>query len=211
MLLWLITVRGMEPERGCPGTDQPTDESLVRECQGGRLAAFDELINRYKERLYGVLYNLTSNHEDTNDLLMETFDKAFRSLGTFKGEASFYTWLYRIAVNRTFNHLEKRKKHSRNMSLNDIDWDLDEKGEWADSPLRADPEKRAELNELQIKLNQSLQKLSDDHRAVVVLADIEGLPLADVAKVVGCSEGTVKSRLHYAHQHLQKMLSGYLK
>lgn len=199
----------MEPDQPPPGGETLTDEALVRLCQGGDVTAFDTLVLRYKERLYGVLYNMTSNHEDTNDLLMESFDKAFRSLSSFKGDASFYTWIYRIAVNRALNLLEKRKRRRTDLSLNEIDWDLDERKEWADSPLRTDPERRAELNELQIKLNESLQKLSDEHRAVVVLSDIEGLSHAEIASIVGCSEGTVKSRLHYAHKQLQKWLSGY--
>ncbi len=199
----------MEPERSPPGGDTLTDETLVRLCQAGDVTAFDRLILRYKERLYGVLYNMTSNHEDTNDLLMETFDKAFRSLSTFKGDASFYTWLYRIGVNRALNHLEKRKRRRGDLSLNEIDWELDERKEWADSPLRTDPERKAELHELQIKLNESLQKLSDEHRTVVVLSDIEGLPHAEIAAILGISEGTVKSRLHYGHKQLQKLLAGY--
>ncbi|MFQ3671261.1 MAG: sigma-70 family RNA polymerase sigma factor [Verrucomicrobiia bacterium] len=201
----------MDPERSPPGGDPLSDEALVRRCQAGEVAAFDELVLRYKERLYGVLYNLTSNHEDTNDLLMETFDKAFRSLVNFKGDASFYTWIYRIGVNRALNHLEKRKRRRGEMSLNEIDWDLDERKEWAESPLRTDPERRAELNELQNKLNESLQKLSEEHRTVVVLSDIEGLTHAEIAAIVGCSEGTVKSRLHYGHKQLKKLLAGYLK
>ena len=88
----------------------PTDEELVAETVKGNLASYDELIRRFQSRLYGVIYHLTSNHEDTNDMLMEVFDKAYRSLPTFRGQSSFYTWIYRIAINRTFNFLEKRKK-----------------------------------------------------------------------------------------------------
>lgn len=205
-----VASQAMEAERS-PLDNGRSDEALVQACQAGEVSAFDELVHRYKERLYGVLYNMTSNHEDTNDLLMESFDKAFRSLGSFKGDSSFYTWIYRIGVNRALNYLEKRKRRRVDLSLNEVDWELDERKEWADSPLRTDPEKRAELNELQRKLNESLQRLSDEHRAVVVLSDIEGLPHAEIAKIVGCSEGTVKSRLHYAHKQLQKWLAGYLK
>jgi RNA polymerase sigma-70 factor (ECF subfamily) len=153
---------------------------------------------------------MTSNHEDTNDLLMETFDKAFRSLSTFQKNASFYTWIYRIGVNRALNHLNKRKKTRNTFSLNDIEMDDQLERQFADIHVMGG-DKAAEMSELQKKLNESLQKLSDEHRVVVVLFDIDGLSHADIAKIVDCSEGTVRSRLHYAHQKLQKMLENYLR
>ena len=101
----------------------PTDEELVASTVQGDLGAYDELIRRFQGRLYGVIYHLTSNHEDTNDLLMEVFDKAYRSLPTFRGQSSFYTWIYRIAINRSFNFLDKRKRRQGAMSLNELDED----------------------------------------------------------------------------------------
>jgi RNA polymerase sigma-70 factor (ECF subfamily) len=192
-----------------PGIE-PSDEELVVRVHRGDISAFDTLVIRYKERLYGVIYNMTSNHEDTNDLLMEVFDKAYRSLSTFKGESSFYTWVYRIALNRTFNHLEKRKKHHNNLSLNDLDIEDMLQKEFLDSSATVDPERQAQLKELQKRLNESLQKLSTEHRAVVVLFDIEGMSHAEIGRILNCSEGTVRSRLHYAHKHLQKSLENYL-
>ena len=93
--------------------DLISDENLVVQVLAGDIYAFDQLIIRYQERLYSVIYNMTSNHEDTNDLLMETFDKAFRSIPSYKRDASFYTWIYRIAVNKTLNHIRKYKKHKK--------------------------------------------------------------------------------------------------
>jgi len=201
----------MDPEKqDFRDSELVPDEELVRRCVEGEISAFDQLIIRYKERLYGVIYNMTSNHEDTNDLLMEAFDRAYRNLAGYKKDASFYTWLYRIAVNRTLNLLEKRKKTRNNLSLNEMDLDLSKDKELLDWSQGTDPERSAQLKDLQNKLNESLQKLSDEHRAVVVLFDIEGLSHADIAKIVNCSEGTVRSRLHYAHKQLQKMLASYL-
>lgn len=197
-----------EPPR--PGVPEPTDEELVDQVLAGRIAAYDQLVVRYKERLYGVIYNMTSNHEDTNDLLMETFDKAYRSLSTYQKNAAFYTWIYRIALNRTINHLNKFKKRRGDMSLNDIDFDVLPDGTFEDAGVKGG-DRAAELGELQKKLNESLQRLSEEHRAVVVLFDVEGLGHSEIAKIVGCSEGTVRSRLHYAHKNLQKMLENYLK
>src|SRR5439155_18094955 len=96
------------------------DETLVSRVQRGDSTAFDVLIERYKERLYATVYHMTSNHEDANDLVQETFIKAYKSIGSFKRESSFYTWVYRIAVNRTINHL-KRRKNRYHFSLDDVD------------------------------------------------------------------------------------------
>ena len=193
-----------------PGEPQVPDSALVDRVLTGDIKAYDWLVLRYKERLYGVIYNMTSNHDDTNDLLMETFDKAYRSLATYKKNASFYTWIYRIAINRSINHLNKNKKRNKDFSLNEMDLDESAERELADAGALSG-DKSSELSELQNKLNESLQKLSESHRAVVVLYDIDGMSHADIAKTMNCSEGTVRSRLHYAHQYLQKSLANYLK
>jgi RNA polymerase sigma-70 factor (ECF subfamily) len=200
----------MAEETRRPGEPDHSDEELVDQVLSGDIAAYDWLVLRYKERLYAVIYNMTSNHEDTNDLLMETFDKAFRSLATYQKSASFYTWIYRIGFNRTLNHLNKHKKRRFDMSLNDIDMDGAAEKQFAD-PKMGGGDQSVELSELQKKLNESLQRLSEEHRAAVILHDIEGLGHAEIAKIMDCSEGTVRSRLHYAHRNLQKMLETYLK
>src|ERR1700674_2424703 len=103
----------------------PADEyKLVRRAQQGDLAAYDELIKRNQERIYATIYHMTSNHEDANDLAQETFIKAYQVLKSFKGGASFYTWVYRIAVNKTINFLKQRKNRAQ-MSLNDLDFNAE--------------------------------------------------------------------------------------
>jgi RNA polymerase sigma-70 factor (ECF subfamily) len=200
----------MRSEENQLPTSEPSDGDLVDRVLAGDVAAYDGLVLKYKERLYGVLYNMTSNHEDANDLSMESFNKAFRALGTFRKNSSFYTWIYRIALNQAINFLRKRRRRYKDLSLNDLDMDESRIPELQDaSAIGGD--RSAELAELQKKLNESLQKLSEDHRAVVVLYDIDGMSHSDIARIMNCSEGTVRSRLHYAHQKLQKMLSGYLK
>ena len=133
--------------------------------------------------MYGVIYHLTSNHEDTNDLLMEVFDKAYRSLPTFRGQSSFYTWIYRIAINRSFNFLDKRKRRQGAMSLNELDEEGLPKIDLPDISPQNNPNKALVLNELQNKLNESMLKLSKEHRTVVTLFDIQGLARAEIAKV----------------------------
>ncbi len=188
---------------------EPADSVLVTNTLAGEPTAFDELFRRYQQRVYAVVYNMTLNHADTHDLLMETFSKAYQNLHRYKGDAAFYTWIYRIAVNQTFNFL-KRNKIRQHASLDDADvMDLDHRLELVDTSSAGSPDQPLHLSELQNKLNQALAKLSKDHRAVVTFSDIQGLSHQEIAKILNCSEGTVKSRLFYAHKQLQKLLREY--
>jgi RNA polymerase sigma-70 factor (ECF subfamily) len=188
---------------------QATDETLVARVQGGDLAAYDHLVQRYKERVYATVYHMTGNHEDANDLVQDAFIKAFKSIGSFKRESSFYTWIYRIAVNRTLNHL-KRGKNRFHFSLDDVDTHIQNDPDFVELMSHVTPRREVGLTELQEKLNEALQKLSESHRAVVVMHDVQGMTHADIAKAMKCSEGTVRSRLFYARQQLQGILSDYL-
>jgi RNA polymerase sigma factor (sigma-70 family) len=185
------------------------DEALVARTRRGDSTAFDVLVQRYKERLYATVYHMTSNHEDANDLVQDAFIKAYKSINSFKGQSSFYTWIYRIAVNRTINHL-KRRKNRNHFSLDDIDSNIQADPDFVELMSHVTPRREAGLTELQAKLNEALQKLSEPHRAVVVMHDVQGMTHADIARVMKCSEGTVRSRLFYARQQLQGLLSDYL-
>ena len=193
-----------------PQPDGPSDVELVRRAQNEQAGAYDELIRRYQERLYATVYHMTSNHEDANDLVQESFIKAYRALKTFKGDSSFYTWIYRIAVNKTINFLKQRKNRTQ-MSLNDLDFNAEHDPDLV--ALISDKTPRRDLNlaELQEKLNAAMQKLSEQHRMVVTLHDIQGYSHEEIGKVMGCNVGTVRSRLFYARQQLQAYLSDYLK
>lgn len=181
------------------------DQDLVERAQKGDTRAFDALILKYGDKLYGLVYNMTSHKEDTHDLLQEIFARAYQSLRSFRGNSTFYTWIYQIAVNLTLNFLKKRKRRA-GMSLNDLDSSVQQDPALIDSTHEANPEKQTNLNELQIKLNEAMQKLSEAHRMVVTMFDIQGMSHADIAKVLKTSEGTVRSRLHYAHLQLQSYL-----
>ena len=185
------------------------DETLVSRTQRGDATAFDVLVGRYKERLYATIYHMTSNHEDANDLVQDAFIKAFNSIQGFKGHSSFYTWVYRIAVNRTINFL-KRRKNKNQFSLDDVDSGIQTDPDFVELMSHVTPRREAGLNELHQRLNEALQKLSEPHRAVVTLHDVQGMTHADIAKVLKCSEGTVRSRLFYARQQLQGLLAEYL-
>jgi RNA polymerase sigma-70 factor (ECF subfamily) len=189
----------------------PEHESeLVARVRKGDLAAYDELIKRYQERIYATIYHMTSNHEDANDLAQESFIKAFQALKSFKGGSSFYTWLYRIAVNKTINFLKQRKNRQA-MSLNDVDFQVEHDPDLVALISNKTPRREAGLSELQEKLNEALLKLSEPHRLVVVLHDVQGQSHEEIAKIMDCNIGTVRSRLFYARQQLQAYLADYLK
>jgi len=216
-LLWPSPVQSQFPTAARPATKPRTmqdelsrkqDDELIARTQAGDAAAFDELIVKYSTRLYGLVYNMTSNHEDTNDLLQDIWSKAYRSITGFRGKSSFYTWMHSIGVNMTINFLKKRGRRFH-LSLDDIDANIQNDKEFIELTASSSPVRDADLGELQKRLNESMQKLSHDHRAVVTMFDIQGMPHAEIAKILGISEGTVRSRLFYAHRQLQNFLTEF--
>jgi RNA polymerase sigma-70 factor (ECF subfamily) len=193
-----------------PANPVNPDIELVARTQAGDARAFDELVVKYSPRLYGLVYNMTANHEDTNDLLQDVFAKAFRSINGFRGKSSFYTWIHSIAVNMTINFLKKRGRRFQ-MSLDDVDLNIQNDKEFIELTASSSPVREADLGELQLKLNEAMQKLSPEHRAVVTMFDIQGMPHAEISKILGVSEGTVRSRLFYAHRQLQAYLEEFRK
>jgi len=183
---------------------------LVKSAKSGDLDSFDSLTLMFRERLYGVIYNMTFNHDDAADLTQDAFVKAFRSLSKFKEKASFFTWIYRIGVNLTLSYLKKKKSRkffsfdqyvSDGVSIKDS-----EKFSCSDS----NSVRSTLINELHEKLNEALSQLSDKHRTIVVLFEIDGLSHKEIASIMKCTEGTVRSRLHYAKLQLQSLLSDYI-
>lgn len=189
-------------------TNQPDDRTLVAAAGKGDLSAYDELVRRYQTRIYSLAYNMTSSKEDAEDMVQDVFVKAYSSLKNFRGTSSFYTWIYRIAINRTINFL-KRRKRKQALSLNDVDEGVERDPAYMELSARESPFRDTSLSELQEKLNKALLTLSEKHRTVVVLHDIQGLPHEEIARMTGCSEGTVRSRLFYARQMLQGELAEF--
>jgi RNA polymerase sigma-70 factor (ECF subfamily) len=186
-------------------SETPEAELILR-AQRGDLGAFSQLMERVQGRIYGLLYNMTSSKEDAEDLLQEVFIKAHASLPKFKGQSSFYTWVYRIAVNRAINFVKKRKKR-QGLSLDDLDLGIERDPALVEMSSSETPDRNIHLKELQEKLNTALQELSEKHRTVVIMHDIQGMPHHEIADVIGCSPGTVRSRLFYARRELQSILS----
>jgi RNA polymerase sigma factor (sigma-70 family) len=185
------------------------DAELVQRAQDGDTRAFDELVMKYSRKLYGLVYNMTSNKEDTHDLLQDIFAKAYRSLKRFRGKSTFYTWIYSISVNMSLNFLKKRKRRA-GYSFDDIDSGIQNDPAFIDQAYHANPRRQSNINELQKKLNEAMQELSEDHRSVVTMFDIQGMPHAEISRILGVSEGTVRSRLYYAHKQLQGYLEEFI-
>jgi RNA polymerase sigma-70 factor (ECF subfamily) len=193
------------------------DRDFVEAALNGDLEAFDVLIERYKERLFVYVYNMIGHREDTDDVLMDTFMRAYQNLHRFKGNASFSTWLYRIAHNRALDFLRSSK---RRRSVIEEGWVVENCGmeeggmdvmQLEDKTLQGDVSREVENRELEIKLSECLGKLSNNHRAVVIMHDIQGKSHVEIAEIMGCSVGTVRSRLHYAHLELRNYLKDFFK
>jgi RNA polymerase sigma factor (sigma-70 family) len=192
------------------GDGAAEERVLVSRAQAGEMEAYDELVRRHQERVYATIYHMTSHHEDAADLAQETFVKAFRALKSFKGDSSFFTWLYRIAVNKTINHL-KQRKHRGQVSLNDVDVNAENDPDLVALVSERTPRREAGLRELQERLNMAMQRLSEEHRMVVTLHDVQGLKHDEIAGIMKCNIGTVRSRLFYARQQLQAFLGDWMK
>ena len=185
------------------------DTELVALAQKGSTNSFNKLVDKYHSRIYSLTYQMTSNREDAEDLTQEIFIKAFEALPRFKGRSSFYTWLYRIGINKTINYRKKRNRN-RPISIDALDQDITYDEVYAELDSKDSPLRHIGLNELQVKLNEAMQRLSLKHRTVVVMHDIEGIPHDEIAKIVGVSVGTIRSRLFYARRQLQADLGEYI-
>lgn len=190
-------------------SEKDADWLTVQRVQAGDVAAFDELVIKYRERIYSVVYNLISNKEDASDLSQEAFIKAFRSIARFKGKSSFFTWLYRIAVNTSLTFL-KKNRYRRFLSYENITEETGSSDVLEVLAAKTSTEKPTLIKELQHKLNEALQSLSVKHRTVIVLFEIDNLSHQEIAEIMNCSVGTVRSRLHYAKKQLQSELQDLL-
>jgi len=186
------------------------DVLLVNRAQAGDAKAFDALVLKHTSKLYGLVYHMTSNHDDTNDLLQDIWTKVYRSLAGFRGASRFTTWLHSIAVNMSINFIKRR---ARRRALSFEEAAPGEVGEIGPAEVLLvsphTPRTEASLAELQQRLSEALEQLTPDHRAVVTMFDIQGMAHAEISKILGVSEGTVRSRLFYAHRQLQNFLSDY--
>ena len=183
---------------------ESSDWELVQKCQTGEIGAFQELVSRYHQKIYVVIVGLLRNREDALEVAQETFFRAYRKIKSFQGGSSFYTWLYRIAVNMAID-LQRRQKRNPLDFRETMDGLFEEQNEVAKDPF-SDVHDR----ELREKLVSAINDLTPEHKAVIILRTVEGLSYKDIGEILGCSEGTVMSRLHYARKKLQEKLSAFL-
>ena len=182
------------------------DDQLVRKAKQGDVDAFTELVRRFQEKIYHTILSLTRNPQDANDLTQETFMHAYRSLRNFKQRSTFYTWIYRIAVNLTLNFLKRRKRDEKR-EVHVEDYSLDVKS--ATSTLS--PERYSMKKELSEKLKEAIDSLPLAYRTSFVLVVFQGMTHTQVAKVLRCPENTVSWRMHKARLMLQQKLRPYLE
>jgi len=201
--------KSIYPAKSAEVSQRDLDWEIVLKVQSGNVGAFDQLVQKYREHIFSVIYNMTSNREDASDLTQETFIKAFQAIGRFRGKSSFFTWIYRIAINTTMTFLKKRNRR-RYISYENVDEEVSNSEIFERLTAKNRTEKGLLINELQEKLNDALQRLSPKHRTVVILHEIEGLEHAEIAEITKASVGTVRSRLHYAKQQMQSFLQDYI-
>jgi RNA polymerase sigma-70 factor (ECF subfamily) len=196
--------------RNADPTDEVDDRELVDRARDGDADAFRRLFERYHRRVYSLAYGMLRNSDDALDVVQEGFIKAHRYLAKFEGTSSFYTWLYRIVMNLAIDHLRKRKRQ-RHVDFNDaLAHEPSDSSVGEDSllprMLGSNPAKSLARKQIREQIGQALDTLSDKHRAVIVLRELEGLSYEEMANVVGCSKGTIMSRLFHARRNMQKTL-----
>ena len=181
-----------------------SDSELVKQCQAGEMNAFEELVSRYHQKVYMVSLGLLRNRDDAMEVAQEAFFRAYRKINSFQGGSSFYTWIYRIAVNISIDTQRRQKRNPLDFRES-MDGVMEAQNEVAKDPF-ADVHDR----ELREKLTKAINDLTPEHKAVIVLRTIEGMSYKDIGQILGCSEGTVMSRLHYARKKLQDKLKVFL-
>jgi RNA polymerase sigma-70 factor (ECF subfamily) len=185
------------------------DRGLVRAAQKGDERAFRQLVERYQRRIYQLALGMTKDPDDAMDIAQETFVRVNKYLPSFKGDSSFFTWTYRIATNLC---LDAQRKKNRTERVDVEEGDEAEIEAAMDPPSHAlaGPQRQALNEELKGKMEEALSSLSENHRAILLLREVDGLSYEELAKVLGIRKGTVMSRLFHARLKMQKKLREYL-
>ena len=184
-----------------------SEVDLVKRCQAGETEAFDELVTRYRTRVFGMIYNMVHNEQDAWDLAQESFLKAWKSIGRFRGQSSFYTWIYRIVMNVTIDWLRKKQVKGGGAEFDDAIQlrEIDPASKTVPN-TEALPHQAMERDEIRTRIEKAIGQLSPEHRAVILMKEIDEMQYHEIAEALGCSIGTVMSRLFYARKKLQSLL-----
>ncbi|MBI5489646.1 MAG: sigma-70 family RNA polymerase sigma factor [Deltaproteobacteria bacterium] len=189
-----------------------TDLELVRRCQKGDSKAFEDLLGRYRRKVYGLAMGMVANRDDAMDVMQDAFVRVFRHIHSFQGDSSFYTWLYRITMNLCIDHVRKSARTRAAPFEDRLAHENVDQGDFPILPVRHDvnPGKAARRHELMRKLSAAMEALPEHHRAVIVMREFEGLSYEEMAQVMQVPKGTIMSRLFHARHKLQKALAEYL-
>ena len=182
------------------------DQTLILQCRAGDPAAFRELVRRYQQKAYGIAYSMLRDSDDAMDVTQEAFIKVHRYLDNFKGSSSFYTWLYRITVNLCIDHIRKHKKVQAVDYDDTMEHDDAQGSELLPATMDMDPGRNLDRRELREMIEQALDTLSPNHRAVILMREVEGLSYKEMAEVMEVSMGTIMSRLFHARKRMQVAL-----
>ncbi len=190
-----------------PAQADVSELDLVKRCQAGQADAFDELVVRYRTRIFGMIYNMVHNEQDAWDLAQDSFVKAWKSIKRFRGRSSFYTWMYRIVMNVTIDWLRKKQIKGAGAEFDDSIQlkEIDPASKTVPKP-DALPHERMERSEIRAQIDNAISQLTPEHRAVILMKEIEDMQYHEMAEALGCSIGTVMSRLFYARKKLQALL-----
>jgi len=187
---------------------QNEDLMCVAATRDGRPEAFGEIVRRYQDRVFNMIYRLLGDYQEAKDLTQETFLKAYVSLDRFQGNSSFYTWLYRIGVNATLDERKRRARNPRFRGDPVVLGDDQDVRKTHGSRSASDPAEEVLSRERRQQVTRAIASLDELHRSVLVLRDIEGMDYDEIAEVLSCPRGTVKSRLHRARCVLRDKLKG---
>lgn len=179
------------------------DKTLVARCRAGDQDAYRQLVQRYQRKVYGVAFGMLHNAEDAMDVTQEAFIRVHRYLDRFKGTSSFFTWLYRITVNLCIDHLRKESKAQTvdyDDAISHADQEADLQRPWS---LDTNPANAMDRKELREVIEKALKSLSPNHRAVILMREVEGLSYKEMARAMKCSKGTIMSRLFHARRRMQ--------
>ncbi len=190
-----------------PAQADVSELDLVKRCQAGEADAFDELVVRYRTRIFGMIYNMVHNEQDAWDLSQDSFVKAWKSMKRFRGQSSFYTWMYRIVMNVTIDWLRKKQIKGAGAEFDDSIQlkEIDPASKTVPKP-DALPYERMQRTEIRAQIDNAISQLTPEHRAVILMKEIEDMQYHEIAEALGCSIGTVMSRLFYARKKLQTLL-----
>jgi RNA polymerase sigma-70 factor, ECF subfamily len=196
------------PIWGMVSDDVSEDSKIIREILDGNPNAYRSLVERYQGRIYNVIFGMVRDRDEAEELTQEAFVKAFRNLQGFRQEARFYTWLCRIAINLSIDFLRKRKRHATFSFDESIG--VKEGGELADSHNLGNPHEELQNKEIRKRIIETVEKLPEEQKRVLVLREIDGLSYREISEILGIPEGTVMSRLYYARKKLQAELQDLL-